>query len=149
VLKTFDMYFNLTNEDIVFSLLDSANSFIFLIGAVNKMTLSGSGLSVNGNTTISGAVNCGSLTTTGAINCGSLTTSGAINCGSLTTPNAVSCGTNYCSGYVGIGELSLAYKCHIKTTLNDLDKSFHSDAGENVILINMLQLYGLFLMAIK
>jgi hypothetical protein len=34
------MYFNLTNDDIVFTLLDSANSFIFLIGAVNKMTWS-------------------------------------------------------------------------------------------------------------
>jgi hypothetical protein len=78
------MYFKLTNDDMVFSLLESVYNFNFLIGAVNKMTLSGSGLSINVNTTISGTVNCGSLITTGAINCGSLTTMGAINCGSLT-----------------------------------------------------------------
>ena len=61
MLKTIDIYFNLTNDDIVFSVLDSAYSFNFLIGAVHKMTLSGSGLNVNGYTTISGVINCGSL----------------------------------------------------------------------------------------
>ncbi len=54
---------------IVFSLLDSAYSFNFLIGAVNEMTLSGSGLNINVNTTISGAVNCGSSNATGTVPC--------------------------------------------------------------------------------
>ena len=34
------MYFNLTNDDIVFSLLDSQYNFNFLIGAVVKMIIS-------------------------------------------------------------------------------------------------------------
>ena len=49
VLKTFDMYFDLTNDAIVFSLLDSAYGFNFLIVAVNTMTLSGSLLNINVN----------------------------------------------------------------------------------------------------
>jgi hypothetical protein len=69
--------------------------------------LSGSGLNVNGNNTISGAVNCGSLTTTGAMNSGTIS----------------------CSGYAGKGVLSPSYKCHIKMSLKDLDKSFHLDAS--------------------
>jgi hypothetical protein len=36
VKKKNDMYFNLTNDDIVFSLLDSACGFNYSIGAVNK-----------------------------------------------------------------------------------------------------------------
>jgi hypothetical protein len=46
VLKTFDIYFNLTNDDIVFSLLDSQNNFNFLIGSVVKMIISTSGVVV-------------------------------------------------------------------------------------------------------
>jgi hypothetical protein len=65
VLKTFDVYFNFTNGDIVFSLLDSAYSFDYLIGAVNKMTLSGSGFNVNGSLPTTGAISSESLTTTG------------------------------------------------------------------------------------
>ena len=93
------------------------------------MTLSGSGLNVDGISITTGAINCGSLTSTGAKNCWSLTTAGVINCGSLSSINAVSCRTISCSGYAGIGVLSPAYRCHIKTHLNDLDNSFHLDAG--------------------
>ena len=65
MLKTFDVYFNFTNGDIVFSLLDSAYSFDYLIGAVNKMTLSVSGFNVNGSLPTTGAISSESLTTTG------------------------------------------------------------------------------------
>jgi hypothetical protein len=107
VLKTFDIYFNLTNDDIVFSLLDSAYSFNFLIGAVNETTLSGSGLNINIKTTISGAVNCGSSNATETVPCSYLNATGAftsanVNCTTLNSFN-LNCTNLNTTGNVGTG----------------------------------------------
>jgi hypothetical protein len=58
------------------------------------MTLSATGLNINGNATISGAVNCGSLTTTGAVNCENLNTTGRVNSLILTSTGNFGTGTS-------------------------------------------------------
>ena len=67
------------------------------------MIISASGIDIDGNLTINYNATLG----------------GSVRCRYLIT-----------TGNAGIGVLNPSYKCHIKTTLDNLDKSFHLDAGD-------------------
>jgi hypothetical protein len=103
VLKTFDMNLSLPNDDLSFSLSNSAQSYKTCNSNSVKMIISASGIDIDGNLTINYNATLG----------------GSVSCTHL---NA--------TGNAGIGVLNPSYKCHIKTTLDNLAKSFHLDAGD-------------------
>ena len=161
VLKIFYIYFNLTNDDLVFSLDLLDSSYNFLIGAVVKMIISTSGVVVNDSVQIISegvpSFAMKKINTYGVVlktfdikfnlpddnlyfNLSNSTQNYMffINNSVKTTISAngidvvgnVKCNYLVTTGNAGIGLLYPSYRCHIKTTLDNLEKSFHLDAGD-------------------
>jgi hypothetical protein len=97
------MNLNLPNDDLSFNLSNSAQGYKFFISNSVKMIISASGINIDGNLIIKYNATLG----------------GSVSCTHLNT-----------TGNAGIGVLNPSYKCHIKTTLDNLEKSSHLDAGD-------------------
>ena len=159
VLKILDLYFNLTNDNVTFSIADSA--YNFLIGSIVRMAISTSGSEFNESIQIkSEGFPSFSMKKINALDVVlktfdikfnspddnlyfklsnitqnymflfNNTIKTTISSNGMDVLGTIKCNYLVTTGNAGIGVLYPAYRCHIKILLDNLENSFHLDASD-------------------